>query len=47
MKEWVIIGVLTLGPALYMLGGKIGKWLRRIILPLILGLGCLLLGIVW
>lgn len=44
MKEWIIIGTLTLGPLLYMIGGTGFKWARRFILPLILGITAFILS---
>ena len=43
MKEYVMIGVLSLGPALYALGGTGLKFCRRFILPVILGTSAFLL----
>lgn len=45
--EWVIIGLVSLSTILYAVGGTGLKMARRFILPLILGLGCLFLGVTW
>lgn len=44
MNEWIMIGLLGLAPMLYCIGGKGFKWVRRFILPLILGIGAVILS---
>lgn len=43
-KEWIMIGVIGLSPICYMIGGTGFKWVRRFVLPLILGVSALILS---
>lgn len=47
MLEWYIIGLLTLAPLLWMVGGTCWKPARRYILPVILSVFLALCGVVW
>jgi hypothetical protein len=47
MNEWIIIGVVVLGSALFAIGGTGFKFVRRFIMPVVLATGAFLLGIIW
>ena len=46
-KELLIILAMTISPLLYMLGGWKWKWLRRFVLPIVLGTILLISGKIW
>lgn len=46
-KELLGIAAITLSPLLYMLGGYHWKWMRRFLLPAVLGAILLLTGAIW
>lgn len=47
MNEWYMIGCMGGGGILFAVGGTGPKWIRRFVLPVLLGLLALLAGIDW
>ena len=47
MNEWNYIILIPLCSVLFMLGGTGFKWMRRYLMPVLLGILCLLNGIIW
>jgi hypothetical protein len=47
MNEWILIAMLTLATFLFAAGGTGYKWLRRYVMPFLLGICLLLLKVTW
>ncbi len=47
MNEWIIIAVVTMTTACFATGGTGYKWVRRYLMPILLGVAMFFLGAIW